>query len=323
MEVIILKNSTERSKIYRLGRYYPAMALLVLTLVICSAFYIGRWSGAENSPPAKQQAAALSGQEIEALKTELAQLKQQHTELEVARTVAEDLVDHFVHRVGRLQAHIIRLEALGSRLSEIANIEQSEFEWSAPPPQGGPLEGEHLFPQFEINAQNIDKFGRALDSMLERLENKEQQLNFMESFFVRNHVEQQSEVAGRPVQSGWVSSRFGRRSDPFTGKFAYHSGVDIAGKQGTEIIAVADGIVTWSGDRWAYGLMIELDHGKGYTTRYAHASKLMVEVGERVKKGQVIALMGSTGRSTGTHLHFEVRKDGKATDPSKYMQRRS
>jgi murein DD-endopeptidase MepM/ murein hydrolase activator NlpD len=120
-----------------------------------------------------------------------------------------------------------------------------------------------------------------------------------------------------------MSSHFGRRVDPFTGRIATHEGVDFAGKLGSEIIAVGSGVVTWSSERYGYGQMVEINHGSGFMTRYAHNLENKVEVGDVVKKGQVIALMGTSGRSTGPHVHFEVYKHGRPVDPAAYIHRAS
>jgi murein DD-endopeptidase MepM/ murein hydrolase activator NlpD len=125
--------------------------------------------------------------------------------------------------------------------------------------------------------------------------------------------------SGRPVRNGWVSSGYGMRTDPFTGKKEFHEGIDFAGKEGSRVLAVADGIVSWAGWRKGYGKMVEITHGNGYATRYAHNEKLLVSVGETVKKGQTIALMGSTGRSTGPHVHFEVVHNDREVNPAKYV----
>ncbi len=162
----------------------------------------------------------------------------------------------------------------------------------------------------------------ALFQQLEsQLDNSESQLGILESLMMDRKVQQQSEVTGRPTSKGWMSSKFGRRTDPFTGHRAWHNGVDFAGKLGSEIVTVAAGVVTWSGERNGYGRMVELDHGEGQATRYAHNSKNLVKVGDIVKKGEVIALMGSSGRSTGPHVHFEVYKNGRAVDPASYIRR--
>ena len=131
----------------------------------------------------------------------------------------------------------------------------------------------------------------------------------------------QAEVipAGRPITRGWLSSYYGMRTDPFSGRRAHHSGIDFAGKMGSDVVTVAAGVVTYSGRRSGYGNLVEINHGKGYVTRYGHNSELLVEVGETVKKGQIIAKMGSSGRSTGPHVHFEVLVNGRAVDPKKYI----
>ena len=125
--------------------------------------------------------------------------------------------------------------------------------------------------------------------------------------------------AGRPVQQGWLSSYYGWRTNPFGGNQQFHKGIDFAGKENSEIVAVGGGVVTYSGKRYGYGNLVEITHGNGYITRYGHNKKNLVREGETVKKGQAIALMGSTGRSTGPHVHFEVIKDGKKIDPAKFI----
>jgi murein DD-endopeptidase MepM/ murein hydrolase activator NlpD len=132
-------------------------------------------------------------------------------------------------------------------------------------------------------------------------------------------LEAQILPTGRPIPDGWISSYFGARTDPFTGLREYHKGLDFAGKDGEEIYAVASGLVTWSAARFGYGQMVEINHGNGYITRYAHNRTNLVKVGDVVTKGQRIALMGSTGRSTGPHVHFEVLKNGRVVDPAKYV----
>jgi murein DD-endopeptidase MepM/ murein hydrolase activator NlpD len=125
--------------------------------------------------------------------------------------------------------------------------------------------------------------------------------------------------SGSPVKNGWVSSGYGKRTDPFTGKKEFHKGVDFAGKAGSEVLSVGDGIVSWVGERTGYGNLVEITHGNGYVTRYGHNKKLLVAVGDTVKKGQQIAVLGSTGRSTGPHVHLEVVHNDQQVNPSKYI----
>jgi len=161
-----------------------------------------------------------------------------------------------------------------------------------------------------------------LDRLAADIEAREQQLQVLESLMANRKLQQEAAIAGRPVTWGWLSSRFGRRTDPFTGRPAWHAGVDFAGKEGSDIISVGSGVVTWAGERYGYGLMVEVNHGGGITTRYGHAKEILVKVGDIVKQGETLAKMGSTGRSTGPHVHFEVRKHGKAVDPSRYVYRK-
>jgi murein DD-endopeptidase MepM/ murein hydrolase activator NlpD len=130
-------------------------------------------------------------------------------------------------------------------------------------------------------------------------------------------------VSGRPIKSGWLSSYYGTRKDPFTGSPAHHKGIDFAGKQGDDVIATGSGIISWAGDRYGYGQLIEIDHGNGYKTRYGHNDKILVAVGEVVDKGQQIAQMGSSGRSTGPHVHYEILRSGKQINPLKYVYRKT
>lgn len=164
--------------------------------------------------------------------------------------------------------------------------------------------------------ESIMKHIAAVQSSLKA---KSQQLSVLESLVKGHNIELQAQVSGRPVNSGWLSSYYGMRSDPFTGNPAMHKGIDFAGKIGDDVVATGAGIITWSGDRYGYGLMIEIDHGNGLLSRYGHNKSLEVSVGEVVTKGQRVAIMGSTGRSTGAHVHYEVLKNGKQIDPLPYV----
>ncbi|RME32910.1 MAG: M23 family metallopeptidase, partial [Gammaproteobacteria bacterium] len=137
----------------------------------------------------------------------------------------------------------------------------------------------------------------------------------MKQLLMEQQLQKELLPEGRPVIKGWLSSPFGKRIDPLTGRRDFHPGVDFAGHKGSEVLAVASGVVSYAGRRSGYGNIVEIVHGDGLVTRYAHNQKNLVEAGQRVKKGQVIALMGNTGRSTGPHVHFEVLKDGKLLNP--------
>jgi murein DD-endopeptidase MepM/ murein hydrolase activator NlpD len=166
-----------------------------------------------------------------------------------------------------------------------------------------------------------------LATMFARLDNsldsRESQLKVLQSMLADNKLKSERTVAGRPIVKGWMSSEYGMRTDPFHGDKRWHGGVDFAGRKGSDIIAVASGVVTWSGERSGYGKMVEVNHSDGFVTRYAHNSENIAKLGAIVKKGELIAKMGSSGRSTGPHVHFEVFKNGRTVDPASYIRRTS
>lgn len=241
------------------------------------------------------------------------QLKEQAQQLDDIRRESETQLEALTLRLAMLQARLARLDAVGERITTIAKLDQGEFDFSQPVGVGGPDAGGVAYP--------VPQFLGAIDALESQLEDRQQQLEILEGMLVDRQIQSDVFIAGRPVESGWISSRFGRRPDPFSGKLAWHYGVDFSTERGTDIHTVAAGVVTWSGASGNYGLMVEVNHGNGYATRYAHAEKLLVNVGDIVKKGQVVALVGSTGRSTGPHVHFEVYKNGRVVDPASYIHR--
>jgi murein DD-endopeptidase MepM/ murein hydrolase activator NlpD len=159
-----------------------------------------------------------------------------------------------------------------------------------------------------------------LDDLSTQIKDRERQLGVLESLISTRNLSRQIVPGGRPVVQGWISSYFGQRADPFDGRQAYHRGIDFAAPEGSQVIAVASGIVTYSKERFGYGRTVEINHGNGYVTRYGHNQKLLVNVGDTIQKGDPIALIGSTGRSTGPHLHFEVLKEGRSIDPMSFVK---
>ncbi|HET8729861.1 MAG TPA: M23 family metallopeptidase [Moraxellaceae bacterium] len=228
---------------------------------------------------------------------------------------SRDQLKAMTSRVAEMQAQLMRLDALGEHLAESANLNPAEFESAKKkPPMGGPLTEDLTV---------LSDGGAGLQIRLQELSDeiamKEAQLQALDSLMSGQRALPKSYLAHMPVRTGYMSSNYGYRTDPFTGRTAFHGGIDFAGAEGTHVFAVAPGIVTWAGERTGYGNLVEIDHGDGVTTRYAHASRVMVKVGDLVTKDQLVALMGSTGRSTGPHLHYEVLRDGKQVDPSTYI----
>ena len=243
-------------------------------------------------------------------------LKDQDLQIKLASRDARENIEASALRLAKLQARIVRLDALGERLTSIAKLDEGEFDFSQPPALGGPaIETEN-----EISGMN---YLSQLSRLAADIEDREQQLGVLETLLIDQKIQNDVFLAGRPVNKGWMSSRFGKRNDPITGRRAWHNGVDFAGKDGADVVTVAAGVVVYASSRNGYGKMVEINHGRGFSTRYGHHKALLVKVGDIVKKGQVIGLMGSSGRSTGPHVHFEVFKNGRVVDPSTYIHRAS
>src|SRR5215467_9991304 len=209
----------------------------------------------------------------------------------VLATQLQERVDAMAMRLGQVNAHMIRLDALGKRLTDMANIDQREFDFDSEPPTGGPEDSDG------VGAEIPDLTGM-LDQLERKADLRDAQLAALENVILSRDLTQQIRPAGKPTKSGFISSYFGERQDPFTGHEAFHRGVDFAGVAGSEVVSVAAGVVTWAGARSGYGSLIEINHGNGYVTRYGHNQRVLVKVGDTVTRGQAVALMGSTGRST-------------------------
>jgi len=242
-------------------------------------------------------------------------LSMQKQELQQIRKQTDQELEALTLRLAELQAKLLRLDALGERLVDVSDLNSEEFDFSMQPAVGGP--GDTLG-----EAYQAPEINEVLNELAERIDSREQQLEVLDDLMSANKLSSDTFVAGRPIKKGWMSSRYGKRTDPFTGRLAWHAGVDFAGKMGADIVAVASGVVTWSGPRYGYGNLVEVNHGNGYKTRYAHCKEINVALGDVVRKGDVVAQMGSSGRSTGPHVHFEVYKNGRTVDPAAYIHRK-
>ncbi|MGI9322385.1 MAG: M23 family metallopeptidase, partial [Pseudomonadales bacterium] len=220
-------------------------------------------------------------------------------------------------KVAEMQAHIVRLDAVARRLVAIdgGSLIQEGFDFDAPPALGGP-ENPIESPSFQP-----PPYMESLELLSQEIVEREQGLRLLEALFTNNGKSPEKMEFGRPVSGGWLSSRYGYRRDPITGKRAWHQGIDFAGREGADVLAMADGYVRFAGEKAGYGKMIEITHLDGYVTRYGHHKELLVKATDLVQKGDVIGRMGRTGRATGYHVHLEVIKDGKPVNPSSYLHR--
>ncbi len=283
-------------------------AVAVFAFIMAIGFAGGHWYSSMNG-------SGVSSNELTSLN---AQLDEQRDTINAIRQGNEDTLDALAVRIAQMNARMIRLDAVGRRLTEMADIDDGEFNFDSEPALGGPEE-----PMSAGSNVPVSEVLELMTSLGYQLDNREAQLAVLESVLMNQNLSERVYPQGRPVKSGWLSSYFGKRTDPFTGKPANHTGIDFAGKLGAEIVAVAAGVVTWSGDRYGYGIMVEINHGNGYSTRYAHNSENLVAVGDEVEKGQIVALMGETGRATGPNLHFEVLHNGRRVNPVKFIRESS
>jgi murein DD-endopeptidase MepM/ murein hydrolase activator NlpD len=224
-------------------------------------------------------------------------------------------IDALAVKLGQLQAQSVRLNALGERLTQVGKLDDGEFNFDEDPGQGGP----ELTTGKDEGAMAPAALNQGIDDLAGQFDVQQAQLQALNDLLLDRKIESSLRPTGMPV-NGYISSFFGGRPDPFSGHSARHTGIDIAAPKGTPVTAVAEGMVTFAGQRNGYGDVIEIDHGNGYMTRYAHNSKLVATVGQRVHVGDVIAQAGSTGRSTGSHVHFEVWYHDRVVNPLAFVR---
>jgi len=308
MKIIIVdqKHGNTRSIVLK-GWMRVALSVCLLGVPVVLGYYGYHFSATRNADYYKDEATQAWMNQLLSQKHDIDQIRQE--------TMAQ--LEALTLRMANLQARLLRLDALGQRLAEISDLDDGEFDFTQPPAVGGPTDASE-------QPVEVPDFLRTLDNLTREIEDKQQQLELLDSLLAEQQLASESYLSGRPINRGWISSPYGRRIDPFTGKLAWHQGIDFAtGRTGVDVQAVASGVVTYAGEKQGYGVMVKVNHGNGYETLYAHDEKVLVKPGDIVKKGQVIALSGSTGRSTGPHVHFEVHKNGRVVDPASYVHRTS
>lgn len=304
MNIILLRHAqgrTRRHSIHSAGHF---LLLGFLLVTLCAAigvagYKLGEWRKTSGYVASWQS-----------------RLAEQQEAVEQIRRNTRDEVDALTARLAELQSRVTRLDALGRKLIDVSRIDAEEFDFDSAPGVGGPAPDDDE----TLEGYDVSEVSQAIDRLERRLKNREHQLVVLEDVLAGREFEAVTTPAGRPILKGWLSSPFGYREDPFTGKRAWHAGIDFAGAEGSAVVAVAGGVVTHAGKRWGYGHLVEITHGNGYVTRYAHNAELLVEEGQVVRPGDRVAKMGSTGRSTGPHVHLEVLKDGKPVNPWKFVQ---
>jgi murein DD-endopeptidase MepM/ murein hydrolase activator NlpD len=303
MHIILVSNrlATAKSISLSVRHLLLGMALLAATVVVLSSsmFYLVVRHAAEVKLPL--------------LQTLLLSAQEQQTQN--AKDFMRENLNAMAVRLGQMQAQLIRLDALGERLSALAGIKPQEFRMNEPPGRGGAL-------PTSIPAQDLsmNELSWQLDALSRHMENRYDYMGILENRLFDAKVKKKLMPTVKPVDVDWNASSFGWRIDPITGQNALHEGIDFLVDTGTPIHAAADGLVVVAEFHPQYGYVVDIDHGNDFTTRYAHASKLLVKAGDLVQRGAIIAESGSTGRSTGPHVHFEVRYKGVAQNPNRFLQ---
>jgi murein DD-endopeptidase MepM/ murein hydrolase activator NlpD len=304
VQIILVSNRLSKARTIELQWRHVVMAtgLAAATVVAASLLlsYLGVRHAAEIKLPLLQSLVR-SASEAEA---------------ERYQSFLRDNLNAMAVKLGQMQAQLTRLDALGERLSTSAGIKPGDFRFNEVPGRGGALPT--LAPPRDLS---LGEFSRQLDALSREMETRTDHLGILESQLLESRVRQKFLPSALPVSIGsWNASGFGWRIDPITGQAMMHEGIDFIAPPGSAISAAASGVVITAEYHSTYGNMVEVDHGNDLVTRYAHASKLLVRQGELVKRGQRIAEVGSTGRSTGAHLHFEVRVKGVAQNPTRFLQ---
>ena len=303
MNIILVSNRLAKTRTISLGPWQIALSLMLLSGLMLGAAFTFQYALVRFAP--------------EGLSDEIRTLlsKVQSDEQQKQQFYLRSSLDAMAVRVGQMQAQLQRLDALGARLTKLTGMKPEEFQFSQPPAQGGPLV---TLPEKEMSENGLSQ---QLDRLSRVVSDRSDKLLALETLLLQNQLSRKLLPSIPPVHTGFYSSNFGWRIDPFTGANAMHEGVDFVANAGTPIYASAGGVVDYAGLHPQYGNMVEIDHGNDIVTRYAHASKLFVKVGQVVRRGEKIAEVGSTGRSTGNHLHFEVRYKGIAQNPVRFLQK--
>ncbi len=305
MNIILVSNNLRRIKTLRLSRWQTGILTAVLGIAV---FFANGWAYTRLFGAQPPSIVALAEKAVSSLRH--AGEDQHHA------TVRED-INALALKLGEMQAQLLRLDAVGQRLARSAGLNPNEFRFDQVPARGGAAPIEHVR---QMSAGEVDL---EVEQLARLIDDRRDKLEVIDTFMLSERIREKKLPTVKPVAIGWRSSGFGPRSDPFTGARAMHEGLDFVAETGTPVVAAAAGIVAVSEQQNEYGNIVEIDHGNGLSTRYAHLSKRLVKVGDVVFKGHQIAEVGSTGRSTGAHLHFEVRNQGQAVDPTKFLDKDS
>ncbi|MDH3288572.1 MAG: M23 family metallopeptidase [Betaproteobacteria bacterium] len=309
MNVILVSGKLARAKTFSLGLPHfllLGLGLALTALMLAAILHYVALRFADDVKLPYVESTVLAAQE-----RQYALQQQQH---EKAQSYLRANLNAMAVKLGEMQAQLVRLDTVGERLAKLAGIKPQDMMFGERPGRGGAVS---TLPSQDLS---LGDFTQELELLTRQVDDRSDKLGILESLFTVDSANKKLIPTMRPVEGGWYSSNFGWRIDPFTGQRAFHTGIDVMAEKGTPIYAAAGGVVIFSGRHRQYGNMIEIDHGNGLITRYAHASKLLVNVGDLVVRGVQVGKVGKTGRATGSHLHFEVRRRGAPVNPKRFLR---
>ena len=302
MQVLIISPNKSAHTHWTLTKSHLILALITFAVFFTAAvFYVSQYTISHTSLAVLPQYAASNPA-----------LSLTREEKQNSVAIKQGVPDIYAKRLGILQAEAIRLKAITKQLAKLTSFDLSHYTFDSEPGQGGIEEAGITL--------NDTEFGLNLTHLSHTFDEQLHQLKLMQTYLVTEDAIASTIPSRRPIDEGWLSSHYGNRIDPFDGQKTFHHGIDFAGQEGEGIYAVADGLISWTGSKSGYGKTIEIDHGNGYVTRYAHSKELIASLGDKVTKGQEIALIGSTGRSTGPHVHFELLRGGLTINPQAFIK---
>jgi murein DD-endopeptidase MepM/ murein hydrolase activator NlpD len=304
VDIILVSNRLAKARSFTLTKVHLFVLAILTSALFVSAVLTAQYAIVRLQP---------NGISDE-LRTWLASAQQYEQQKQQA--YLHESMDTMAKRLGQMQAQLQRLDTLGARLAKMTGMKPQEFSFEQLPAQGGPYIPAPTQADVSLNSMDIQ-----LNSLTSLVSDRSDKLVALETLLMQDSLTKKMLPSLAPATDAWYSSNYGWRIDPFTGKNAMHEGVDFMVPEGTPVYASAGGVVVYADYHPQYGNMVEIDHGKDIVTRYAHTSKMLVKVGQMVRRGQQIARSGSTGRSTGPHLHFEVRYKSMAQNPVRFIQR--
>ena len=300
MQIIIFKSNKNKSSSYKInGVFFISFFILLVaftTFLLASSVYFYGYKTGYN----------------ELSEDRLNDIAKYEKEINLIKIENKNKMDFFSKKLITISAQMETINALGNKIAKIAKIDKKDFNFKKPNYIGGKNK---VSIEFEYNSD----FDNYLDNIILGLAEKQDDLMYISKVINNLEMKEQFFPAGFPSKEGYISSNYGLRNSPISKKEHFHKGVDIAHKMETDILSLAAGKITFSGKKYGYGNLVIIDHLNGYTTKYAHNNRNLVKTGDVVKKGQLIAKMGSTGHSTGPHIHLEVLKNNKNINPNKFI----